>query len=171
MFTYDWRRDNIAVAQELIHKLENLKTKLGRPDLRFDILAVSMGGLIARYAAMYGDAEPSAGRIPSLTWAGAKHINQILMFGVPNYGSAEAFSALLRGYSISDGPGRKWRLLNKLSREDALTGFAVFQLMPHGRTIQFLNRDLRPLPLDIYDASTWKRLAWYPSANAGGRSD
>src|SRR5205085_3244704 len=42
VFAYDWRRDNVETAQALIHKIEALKQKLQRPDLRFNVLAHSM---------------------------------------------------------------------------------------------------------------------------------
>ena len=51
VFAYDWRRDNVANARELVRSLQRLKDKLDRPDLKFNIVAHSMGGLIARYAA------------------------------------------------------------------------------------------------------------------------
>ena len=57
VFPYDWRQDNVSNARELVRRIEHLKTKLQRPDLKFNIVAHSMGGLIARYAAMYGDAD------------------------------------------------------------------------------------------------------------------
>ena len=168
-FTYDWRRDNVQVAQEFYRRLASLKQKLNRPDLRFNVLAISMGGLIARYTAMYGDADlPADGTLPPLTWAGAAHINEIYMLGVPNEGSAEAFAALLNGYSANDGPNKKISFFqklffHKLTRADGLTGLAVFQLMPHGQTVRFLDNDLRPIKIDIYDPADWKRLGWFPS--------
>ncbi|MGH9903228.1 MAG: esterase/lipase family protein, partial [Pyrinomonadaceae bacterium] len=57
VFAYDWRRDNVETAREFVRRVEELKRKLGRPDLRFNVVAHSMGGLVARYAAMYGDAD------------------------------------------------------------------------------------------------------------------
>src|SRR5258708_21585012 len=63
VFSYDFRRDNVENARLLTNRLRALKEKLRRPDLRFNILAHSMGGLIARYAAMYGAADlPPAGQ-------------------------------------------------------------------------------------------------------------
>src|SRR3954468_3496994 len=56
VFAYDWRLDNVANAQRLMAKMDQLKRKLGRPDLKFNVVAHSMGGLIARYAALYGAA-------------------------------------------------------------------------------------------------------------------
>ncbi|MEJ7711532.1 MAG: hypothetical protein WKF84_17125 [Pyrinomonadaceae bacterium] len=65
-----------------------MKRKLNRPDLRFNIIAHSMGGLVARYAAMYGDADlPRDAEDLKPTWAGA-NINKVFMFGTPNEGSA-----------------------------------------------------------------------------------
>ena len=160
-FVYDWRLDNVQMAQQLITRIEALKTKLNRPDLRFDVVAISMGGLIARYAAMYGAQDlPPNGARPVLNWAGAAHIGKILMFGVPNEGSMEAFATILNGYSINEGANKPRRLFRKLSREDAFSGLAVFQLMPHGPTVRFLNQDLQPVKIDLYDAANWKLYGW-----------
>jgi hypothetical protein len=160
-FIYDWRRDNVQIAQQLIAQIGSLKSKLKRPDLQFDVVTVSMGGLIARYAAMYGDKDlPLDNTMPKITWAGAAHIKQIFMFAPPNEGSMEAFATVLDGYSINDGPAKHRHLLRKLSREDAFTGLAVFQLMPHKQTARFLDRDLKPLEIDLYDPANWKLYGW-----------
>ncbi len=160
-FVYDWRRDNVQIAQQLIERITLLKSKLNKPELRFNIVAISMGGLIARYAAMYGAAElPANGIAPVVTWAGAVHIEKIFMFGVANEGSMEAFATVLDGYSITEGANKRRRLLHKLSREDAFTALAVFQLMPHRQTARFLDQDLKPLEIDLYDLANWKLYGW-----------
>ena len=160
-FVYDWRRDNVQIAQQLIERITLLKSKLNKPELRFNIVAISMGGLIARYAAMYGAAElPANGIAPVVTWAGAAHIEKIFMFGVANEGSMEAFATVLDGYSITEGANKRRRLLHKLSREDAFTALAVFQLMPHRQTARFLDQDLKPLEIDLYDLANWKLYGW-----------
>lgn len=163
VFPYDWRRDNVETARDLVGRMETLKRKLNRPDLRFNIIAHSMGGLVARYAAMYGDADlPAEGVEPQPTWAGAAHINKIFMFGTPNEGSADAFQILLEGYSLTEGLRRRVRLLNKLSREDALTAPSIFQLLPHAASVRFLDENLQPLQVDLYDPATWRRYGWSP---------
>ncbi|HKO61687.1 MAG TPA: hypothetical protein VJV03_11050 [Pyrinomonadaceae bacterium] len=160
-FVYDWRLDNVQMAQQLITRIAALKSKLNQPDLRFDVIAISMGGLIARYAAMYGAQDlPRNGAPPILNWAGAAHIGKLLMFGVPNEGSMEAFATILNGYSINEGANEPRRLFRKLSREDAFSGLAVFQLMPHGSTVRFLNQDLQPVKIDLYDGGSWKLYGW-----------
>jgi hypothetical protein len=129
--------------------------------LRFNVVAHSMGGLVARYAAMYGVQDlPPAGVEPRPNWEGASFVSKIFMVGVPNEGSAEAFATLLEGYSVTEGLRRRVRLLNKLSREDALSVPSIFQLLPHGRQARFLDSHLRPLSLDLYDPEVWKRYGW-----------
>jgi hypothetical protein len=120
-----------------------------------------MGGLVARYAARYGDADlPPEGTALAPTWAGAAHINKIVMFGTPNEGSADAFSTLLDGYSVTEGLRRRIRLLNKLSREDALSTPSLFQLMPHRSSTHFLDENLQPIQVDLYDPAVWRKYGW-----------
>lgn len=161
IFAYDWRRDNVANARELVQRIERLKERLQRPDLKFNIVAHSMGGLIARYAAMYGDADlPPGDDAIHPTWRGAAHISKIVMIGTPNEGSADAFATLVEGYSITEGLRRRVPLLNKLTADDAARTPSVFQLMPHRGVVKFLDENLQPLPLDLYDAEVWKRYGW-----------
>ncbi|HVF57436.1 MAG TPA: hypothetical protein VM934_14880 [Pyrinomonadaceae bacterium] len=161
VFPYDWRRDNVETAREFVNRVEELKRKLNRPDLRFNVVAHSMGGLVARYAAMYGAEDlPPEGVAPRPTWDGARFVNKIFMFGTPNEGSTEAFASLLTGYSLTEGLRRRVRLLNKLSREDVLTSPSIFQLLPHAAQARFLDENLQPLSIDFYDPETWRRYGW-----------
>lgn len=161
VFAYDWRRDNVANARELIQRVQRLKERLHRPDLRFNVVAHSMGGLIARYAAMYGDSDlPPEGVTPQPTWVGAAHLSKIVMIGTPNEGSTDAFATVLEGYSITEGLRRRVPLLNKLSAEDVARTPSVFQLMPHRQSARFLDENLQPLDVDLYDPAVWKRYGW-----------
>jgi pimeloyl-ACP methyl ester carboxylesterase len=161
LFPYDWRKDNVANARELVRRIERLKAKLQRPDLKFNIVAHSMGGLIARYASMYGDADLPEGEGPiQPTWAGAAHISKIVMIGVPNEGSADAFASLLEGYSVTEGLRRRVPLLSKLSAEDIVTTPSVFQLLPHRAAVKFLDENLQPIDIDLYDQNVWKQYGW-----------
>jgi len=161
VFAYDWRRDNVESARELIQRVEALKRKLNRPDLKFNLVAHSMGGLISRYAAMYGDADlPAGASAPTPNWAGAAHISRIVMFGVPNQGSADAFATLLRGYSLTEGLRPQIRLFNTFSKGVAFSSPSVFQLLPHPGATHFLDENLKPLEVDLYDIATWKRYEW-----------
>lgn len=161
VFAYDWRRDNVANARDLVQRIQRLKQRLQRPDLKFNIIAHSMGGLIARYAAMYGDADlPPDDVAIRPTWLGAAHISKIVMIGTPNEGSSDAFATIVEGYSITEGLRRRVPLLNKLTAEDAARTPSVFQLMPHQQAAKFLDENLQPLDLDLYDVEVWKRYGW-----------
>ena len=161
VFAYDWRQDNVSNARELFRRIDRLKAKLQRPDIKFNIVAHSMGGLIARYAAMYGDLDLPGDESPiTPTWAGAAHISKIVMIGVPNEGSADAFATLIDGYSITEGLRRRVPLLNKLTAEDVVKTPSVFQLMPHREAVRFLDENLQALPVNLYDPEVWKRYGW-----------
>jgi hypothetical protein len=59
-------------------------------------------------------------------------------------------------------------LLNKLTAEDVVKTPSVFQLMPHRGAVKFLDENLQPLPVDLYDVEVWKRYGWsviYSSPN------
>ena len=170
VFAYDWRRDNVENARELIRRIERLKDHLKRPDLRFTILTHSMGGLIARYAAMYGNEDlPSSEQKPVPTWAGSVHIAKIILIGVPNEGSVDAFATIIDGYSITEGLRRRVPLLNKLTAADALRSPAAFQLLPHPVTAKILDENLKSSVVDFYDPQVWKRYGWSSINDAGYR--
>lgn len=159
VFAYDWRRDNVESARDLIQKIETVKRSVKNPNLKFDILAHSMGGLIARYAAMYGAADLAAeGANPRPTWAGARHINKILMFGTPNEGSFGTFQALINGYSVITD--RNLPFIDDVRPEDALTIPSLYQVMPHQAAARFLDEDLKPIKVDLYNPKTWQTYGW-----------
>lgn len=159
VFPYDWRRDNVETAHLLIRRITAVKRKLRKSDLKFDVIAHSMGGLIARYAAMYGLAEPPVSN-PKPTWSGAVHINKLMMFGTPNEGSFSAFETLVKGYPII--AERNLPFVDDLRPEDVFTSPAAFQLLPHNGAAKFLDDDLKPLTIDIYDPQTWLKYGWTP---------
>jgi pimeloyl-ACP methyl ester carboxylesterase len=161
VFAYDWRRDNVETAHMLLRRMAAVKRTLKRPGLKFDIVAHSMGGLVARYAAMYGLADlPHAGSAPVPNWRGSAHINKLMMFGTPNEGSVSALDALLNGYPVL--AGRKLPFVDDMRAEDVFTTPSAFQLIPHQASARFLDENLKPLEIDIYDPDTWFKYGWGP---------
>ena len=164
VFPYDWRRDNVETAQILMRKIVAVKQRLRRPSLKFNILAHSMGGLVARYAAMYGSADlPAEGRPISPTWAGAPHIKKLMMFGTPNEGTFSALESLIDGYAVI--ADRKLPLIDDFRAEDVMSSPSVFQLLPHRGPVTFLDSDLKPVQVDLYDVETWLKYDWSPLKN------
>jgi pimeloyl-ACP methyl ester carboxylesterase len=156
VFPYDWRRDNVESAHLLMQHILGVVSRLHRPDLKFDIMAHSMGGLIARYAAMYGAAALPA-KDPVPTWAGAEHINKLMMFGTPNQGAFSAFDAMLNGEPLL---GRDLPFVDDFRAEDVFTLPASYQLLPHPGTARFLDDQLKPIEVDLYDPNTWFKYKW-----------
>ena len=159
VFPYDWRRDNVETAHRLMSRMAAAKRSLGKPGLKFDIIAHSMGGLVARYAAMYGTSPLPAGRaVPN--WSGAKHINKLMMFGTPNEGSFGAMDALLNGHPVV--ANRRLPLIDDLKPDDVMTSPAVYQLLPHPASARILDEDLKPMNVDLYDVNSWLKYGWGP---------
>ncbi|MFN0277563.1 MAG: lipase/acyltransferase domain-containing protein [Pyrinomonadaceae bacterium] len=160
IFAYDWRLDNVENARLLMRKVGELKLKLKRPELKFDIVAHSMGGLISRYAVMYGDADlPTDEQKPQPTWAGANHFNKLILLGTPNEGSANSLNALVNGYSIGnvrlDLP-----FVQDSSKFMVFTIPAVYQLLPAPGTLRAFDEKLDPVYVDVFDPKTWSKYGW-----------
>lgn len=160
VFPYDWRLDNVSNARLLVRRLEELKRKLKRPDLRFDVVGHSMGGLIARYVAMYGNVDLPAGRAKPLpTGAGAKYFDKIIVLGTPNEGSALSFVNLLDGFAVA---GIKINLpfVQNLSKFDVFTIPSGYELLPSPGTFRAFDENLKPLDIDLYDPKVWSSYGW-----------
>ncbi|MBC7899924.1 MAG: hypothetical protein H7070_07700 [Saprospiraceae bacterium] len=158
VFPYDWRRDNVENARLLIRRIETLKRRIGKPALEFNVIAHSMGGLIARYAAMYGNQDIPAG-IPKPNWAGARHFDKIFLLGTPNEGSVLSINGLLNGFSYVGG-GLNLPFIQDISRFDLFTIPSIYQLLPHDGSFIAYGEDLKPLKIDIYDPATWEKYGW-----------
>lgn len=157
LFPYDWRRDNVETAQILFRKIAKLKRDTGNPDMKFNVIAHSMGGLVARYAAMYGDSDIPEGRIVP-TWAGDRHFSKIFLFGTPNEGSADALQVLLEGFGAIKNINLPF--VRDVTPIDVLTMPAAFQLLPHEGTFRVYDENLQPLEADIFDPGTWREYGW-----------
>ena len=157
VFPYDWRRDNVESARLLIRQIESLKRRLGKPNLKFNVIAHSMGGLVARYAAMYGNAELSA--TPKPTWAGGRHFAKIFLLGTPNEGSVESLSSLLNGFSYVGG-GLNLPFIQNITRFDVFTIPAAYQLLPPPGAFVAYDENFNPIQIDIFDPANWEKYDW-----------
>ncbi len=160
VFPYDWRLDNVGNARLLIKNIEALKLRLKKPGLKFDVVGHSMGGIIARYAAMYGDVDlPTGTRKPVPTWAGATNFDKIILLGTPNEGSANSLGSILNGFTVG-GLRLDFPFLQDSSKFTVFTIPAAYQLMPAPGTIKVLNDHLKPIVIDIYDPKAWSKYDW-----------
>lgn len=160
VFGYDWRLDNVENAKLLIRKIEDLRKKLGKPDLKFDLVAHSMGGILARYAAMYGDADLQAeGQTPRPTWVGARYFDRIVLIGTPNEGAINAFNAFVNGF-VYKGLKVDLPFFQDTSKYMVFSIPAAYQLMPAPGTIRVFDDRLKPVALDLYDPHVWADHGW-----------
>ncbi|MGD9561692.1 MAG: hypothetical protein AB7F88_05675 [Pyrinomonadaceae bacterium] len=158
VFPYDWRLDNVENARLLVRRIEALKRTLRKPNLKFNVIAHSMGGLIARYAAMYGDRDIPAG-VPKPTWAGSRHFDKIFLLGTPNEGSLDSLNALLNGFSYIGG-GLNIPFVQNIDRFDTFTIQSIYQLLPHDGSFLVYDENLNRLSIDIYDPEMWEKYDW-----------
>lgn len=161
-FAYDWRRDNVENAK-LLHKfiLEKrnyirgeIKRRYGvdKDDIKFDIVAHSMGGLVTRYFLRYGDANlPENEDNFEITWKGANYVDKVIIVGTPNAGSLNALDQLVNGKKI--GP-----FLPTYTSTIISTMPSVYQLLPRTRHKRVLDEDGKPI--DILDPDTWNKYGW-----------
>ncbi len=162
-FAYDWRQDNVETAA-LLHEFilekkayveEERRKRYGddAEPVRFDIVAHSMGGVMARYYLQYGNAPLSETESPpQVTWAGAKYVDRLVMVAPPNAGSVQAIEYLTQGVQFS-------RFFSKY--EPALLGTmpSIYQLLPRTRHRPVVAGQQK-VAIDLYDPKTWTKARW-----------
>ncbi|MDD5489818.1 MAG: alpha/beta hydrolase, partial [Candidatus Moranbacteria bacterium] len=75
LFPYEWRDSNIQSAQKLKEKIDEIKKQTGRP--KVDLVAHSMGGLVARHYIEGGNYEGD--------------VDQLITLGTPHKGAPKAY--------------------------------------------------------------------------------
>jgi len=170
-FSYDWRLSNADNAARLDAFISDKKKYvraqykknygIDKKDIKFDIIAHSMGGLMARYYLRYGKQSlPQDGSLPKLTWAGAKNVEKVVLVGTPNSGSVLAFAEAVQGKDFSP----KWARVipnNYIPKFPATvigTYPSIFELMPRTRHRPLV--DTHGKTLDFYDINLWKKYEW-----------
>ncbi len=163
-FDYDWRRDVVENARRLDDFLadrrayvqQQIERRFGvrDPQVKFDLVAHSMGGLIARYYLRYGAADlPADGSLPPVSWSGAGSVERAILVGTPNAGSVKALSELVGGIRFSP-------LLPSYPPAVRGTRPAVYQLLPRPRHGAVVDANDPAEPLDVFDAGLWERMGW-----------
>ncbi len=164
-FDYDWRRGNVENAKRLhefilekrAYVQADLEERYGiaNYDVKFDIVAHSMGGLITRYYLRFGSTDlPDDGSIPTVTWAGARYVERAILVGPPNGGSAKALVQLIRGKKF--GPLLPFY-------EPAILGTmpSLYQLLPRGRHGVLVDAaDPESRIEDILSPELWEDMGW-----------
>ncbi len=152
VFAYDWRQDNVDTARRLDAMIEQIRRDYGEPQLKVNIIAHSMGGLVTRYYLRYGasDALEGDGDFP-INMDGAGKIGTAVLLGTPNLGSVRSLQSLILGHKVG---------LSRVPPEVLATMPSVYQLLPHPLNDWSVDPSGKDLDLDLYDVATWKRFHW-----------
>lgn len=149
IYYYDWRRDSAESAAGLARAIARIRGRLRIPDLRFDIVAHSLGGLVAEYFLKYGAADVlSDGKDHAVTWAGAPDLGRVVLIGTPHGGTMSAFRILNVGFSRTMSP----RVVFSMP--------SIYQLLPPPGQAHFVDPQGNLLEVDLYDPVTWVEHRW-----------
>ncbi len=163
-FGYDWRRDIVDTAQKLAAFIQEKKKVLQKKyeelygvkdyDVKFDIVAHSMGGLIARYYLRYGGEDlPQDGSRPPLTWKGAKNVRKTIIVGTPNAGYLDAFTELVEGMVFAPGAP-------KIQPAVLGTFPSLYEMMPLPSLGMVVNAGDHREKANLYDPGLWVKMKW-----------
>ena len=162
-FFYDWRKGIVENSRRLAEFLsetaeyvaaEDEKRGIRRKQLRFDVVAHSYGGLIARYYLRYGATDVcTSDDPPEVDWQGGRYISRLILVGAPNTGAAEALQSLLKGWKYS------W-LMPRFQPALIATFPSVYQLMPRPRHKIFTDASGSSVDVNLYDVNFWEENNW-----------
>jgi pimeloyl-ACP methyl ester carboxylesterase len=152
LFVYDWRQDNVDTVRRLNAFIEAIREDYADPDLKVDMIAHSMGGMITRYFVRYGTQDVLDDNEFPVNQEGAAKIRRVILLGTPNLGSIGALRTLIRGFKIG---------LGVVPPEVVTTFPSTYQVLPHAINDWFLTMNGRPLERDQFSVDEfWKRFRY-----------
>lgn len=149
VFEYDWRQDNVQSARRLHEFIESIRSDYHNPELKVDVVAHSMGGLITRYYARYGTQDVLNDNEFPVNLEGENSLRRVIILGTPNLGAHSSLRILLRGYKVVFG---------SVPPEIAATFPSTYQVLPHAIAQSYIDLAGEPVSLDHFSVEEfWKR--------------
>ncbi len=153
VFYYDWRQDNVITAKQFADFIDQIRIDYGSPDLKVDVVAHSMGGLITRYYIRYGGQDVISDNDfdKKIDMYGADRVRRVILLGTPSLGSIKTLYRFITGVEIG---------FKSIGTETLATMPSLYQLFPHPLNNWIVKSDGAPLERDLYHVDTWKRFQW-----------
>lgn len=165
-FAYDWRLDNAQNAVALKRFMDEKRvyvaekyaevfgTDTRASEIKFDVVAHSMGALLLRYFMRYGD-QQLEGEGPHLDWRGASYFDRAVFVAPPNAGTALTLLYLTEGRDF----GRP--ILPFYPPAILGTYASLYQMLPRPRHQPVLWGGDAAAPLEnLFDPVIWRRYEW-----------
>ena len=153
VFFYDWRRSNVEAALQLGEMIRNIRRDLSAPKMKFTFLAVSNGGLIARYYIRYGAEDHISDRAPGAPFpdggGGVHDCRRLICLGTPHTGTVDAFRMLHEGFT--PGP-----LARRHPPATVFSFVSTFELLPEPGERMFVGDGGELLDIDHWDPEVWE---------------
>ena len=153
VFHYDWRQDNVITAKKFADFIDQIRIDYGFPELKVDVVAHSMGGLITRYYIRYGGQDVIGDNDfnEKITMYGGDRVRRVILLGTPSLGSTKTLYRFITGADIG---------FKSIGTETMATMPSLYQLFPHPLNDWIVKIDGTPLERDLYDIDVWKRFEW-----------
>ncbi|MBX3461287.1 MAG: hypothetical protein KF696_15185 [Planctomycetes bacterium] len=152
VFYYDWRRSNVEAAVQLGEFIADIRRDLNAPNMKFTFLAVSNGGVVARYYLRYGSDDQVSDQPPNAplrpTGAGARDCKRLICLGTPHMGTLDALQLIHEGYAPN--------VLARRYPPATIFSFpAAFELLPDPGEKIFVGDAGETLDLDLWKPEVW----------------
>lgn len=146
IFPYDWRKSALDSAVQLKDFISRIKKQYSIGDkVKFNLVAHSMGGIVAR--------------LYILRYEGNTEVSRLITLGTPHFGSLDALYTLRFGL----GDFKNWVVGGEQTVKKVLFSYpGLIELLPTYTGCCYLGPPQKRERLDILDVSLWKNLHWIP---------
>ncbi|MDX8402869.1 MAG: hypothetical protein R8K54_00490, partial [Mariprofundaceae bacterium] len=151
LFVYDWRQDVTINAAKLDDLIEQIRRDHKKPELKVDIVAHSMGGLVTRYYMRYGRKNVLSQKTFQPDFSGGNKLRKVVLIGTPNLGSIRGLQNFLTGYKLG---------LGGISAETIATMPGAYQLLPNPERNWMITPSGKKADVQLYSAETWRKFGW-----------
>ena len=152
VFFYDWRRSNVEAAVQLGEFIQSIRQDLNAPAMKFTFLAVSNGGIVARYYLRFGSDDQVSEKSPDApfapTYDGVKDCARLICLGTPHVGTIDALQLIHEGYAPN--------VLARRYPPATIFSFpAAFELLPDPGEKIFVGDGGETLDLNLWKPEAW----------------